>query len=266
MRALLRSLAYGAVLSALGTEPLQAQSATYHLHKETSGGLLLLKTADPDAGATTLLSSELKNQPPADYLIKAFNTPVGVPNIAGTIPAASTISVALWIRKTSNAGVLFPRVTINLNSASGAVLCNATGTTALTTTVARHTLTCTTTAPLAATAADRFYLWAGVNVARGAGSSRVKGDLRIEGKLNGNYDSQIVIPLPITAPVISVVAPSSGSIGTSVTINGSNFGTTQGTSEVAFNGAAGAPTNWSPTSITVPVPAGASTGPVLVTV
>src|SRR5262249_5445177 len=45
-----------------------------------------------------------------------------------------------------------------------------------------------------------------------------------------------------------------------------NFGATQGTSTVTFNGTTATPTSWSATSIVAPVPAGATTGPVAVTV
>jgi IPT/TIG domain len=68
------------------------------------------------------------------------------------------------------------------------------------------------------------------------------------------------------SPVISNVSPGSGPLGTSVTINGANFGATQGTSAVTFNGTAGTPTSWSATTIVVPVPTGATTGPLLVNV
>jgi len=51
-----------------------------------------------------------------------------------------------------------------------------------------------------------------------------------------------------------------------VTITGSNFGATQGTSTVIFNGTNATPTAWSATSVTVPVPASATTGNVIVTV
>lgn len=67
-------------------------------------------------------------------------------------------------------------------------------------------------------------------------------------------------------PVINTVTPNSGPFGTPVTIAGSNFGATQGTSTVTFNGVTATPTSWSASSITVPVPANASTGPVVVTV
>src|SRR6266487_2838997 len=71
---------------------------------------------------------------------------------------------------------------------------------------------------------------------------------------------------PPPAPTITGVSKASGVVGTSVTIEGANFGATQGTSKVAFNGTTGTPTSWSATSIVVPVPAGATTGSVVVTV
>ena len=67
-------------------------------------------------------------------------------------------------------------------------------------------------------------------------------------------------------PTITSLAPTSGPVGTAVTITGTNFGATQGTSTVTFNGTTATPTSWSATSIVVPVPAGATTGNVVVTV
>jgi IPT/TIG domain-containing protein len=69
------------------------------------------------------------------------------------------------------------------------------------------------------------------------------------------------------APVTLTLTPASGFIGTSVTVSGSNFGETQGTSTVTFNGvSAGTATSWSDTQIVVVVPGGATTGPVVITV
>jgi uncharacterized repeat protein (TIGR01451 family) len=51
-----------------------------------------------------------------------------------------------------------------------------------------------------------------------------------------------------------------------VTVTGSNFGTSQGSSTVTFNGVGVTITGWSDTQITVTVPAGSTTGPVVVTV
>ena len=68
------------------------------------------------------------------------------------------------------------------------------------------------------------------------------------------------------APAISSLSPASGAVGTPVTIAGSNFGATQGSSTVTFNGTAATPASWSATSIATPVPVGATTGAVIVTV
>jgi IPT/TIG domain-containing protein len=67
-------------------------------------------------------------------------------------------------------------------------------------------------------------------------------------------------------PRLTLLMPNSGPIGTVVTITGINFGTTQGTSRVTFNGTAATPTNWSATSIVAPAPTGAITGNVVVTI
>src|SRR5438045_1755551 len=67
-------------------------------------------------------------------------------------------------------------------------------------------------------------------------------------------------------PAISSLSPTLGAVGASVTITGSTFGGTRGTSTVTFNGVAASPTSWSDTSIIVPVPSGATTGNVVVTV
>jgi glucose/arabinose dehydrogenase/PKD repeat protein len=69
-----------------------------------------------------------------------------------------------------------------------------------------------------------------------------------------------------TAPSITSLNPTSGMVATPVTIAGANFGATPGASTVTFNGTVAAPTSWSATSVVVPVPAGATTGPVVVTV
>src|SRR6267154_2029735 len=76
--------------------------------------------------------------------------------------------------------------------------------------------------------------------------------------------SPFTIVLP---PSITSLSQTSGPAGTSITITGTNFGATQGTSTVMFNGvAAAAASAWSTTSITVLVPVGATTGNVVVTV
>src|SRR5271157_5001574 len=71
---------------------------------------------------------------------------------------------------------------------------------------------------------------------------------------------------PVPAPNITMLSVSSGPVGTPVTITGTNFGTTQGTSTVTFNGTLAEATSWGATGIVTAVPSGATTGDVVVTV
>jgi YD repeat-containing protein len=76
----------------------------------------------------------------------------------------------------------------------------------------------------------------------------------------GGASNSVNFPV-IPPPSISSLTPTSGTVNTAVTIAGSGFGIPQGTSVVKFNGTAATPTSWSDSSIVVPVPAGATTGP-----
>jgi YD repeat-containing protein len=67
-------------------------------------------------------------------------------------------------------------------------------------------------------------------------------------------------------PVISSVTPHAGIAGTTITVDGTRFGSTQGSSTVTFNGSPGSPTSWSDSSIVVPVPTSATSGNIVVTV
>jgi hypothetical protein len=68
-------------------------------------------------------------------------------------------------------------------------------------------------------------------------------------------------------PSLTSLSPTSGPSGTAVTITGTGFGSTRGSSTVTFNGTAATsfPT-WNATTISTTVPSGATTGPVVVTV
>jgi hypothetical protein len=77
--------------------------------------------------------------------------------------------------------------------------------------------------------------------------------------------SEVMYDAP-SGPNIDSLSPSTGPVGTLVTISGANFGDTQGSSSVGFNGAAALATFWSATSIVVLVPANATSGSAVVTV
>jgi hypothetical protein len=75
------------------------------------------------------------------------------------------------------------------------------------------------------------------------------------------------MPLAISgAPVITSLDYTWGSVGTSITITGYNFGYSQGTSTLTFyNNKAATVTSWDNTQIVVTVPLGATTGNVTIT-
>ena len=90
---------------------------------------------------------------------------------------------------------------------------------------------------------------------------------------NGQGSNAVAFIVPdsgLGEPVIDSLSSGSGPDGTVVTIEGEHFGSflgvSQGTSGVSFNGVWGQPAYWSETQIQVPVPAGAPSGLVTVTV
>ncbi len=78
------------------------------------------------------------------------------------------------------------------------------------------------------------------------------------------FDNVSVSSTAIPAPVITSISATTGSIGSQVTITGANFGSTQGGSAVLLNGSAVTINTWSGTAITFTIPAGATSGPLLV--
>jgi RHS repeat-associated protein len=69
----------------------------------------------------------------------------------------------------------------------------------------------------------------------------------------------------VAAPSITSFTPDSGTVGTAVTITGTNFDPDASKNEVRVNGALATVTAASATSLTAPVPGGATTGPITVT-
>ncbi len=66
-------------------------------------------------------------------------------------------------------------------------------------------------------------------------------------------------------PEITNVTPGNGQVGDPIVIDGTDFGAAQGTGGVTFNGTAAVVTAWGDLQITVTVPAGATTGDIVVT-
>src|SRR3954471_8087132 len=107
--------------------------------------------------------------------------------------------------------------------------------------------------------------WSGTSIVAPVPSGATTGIVVVT--VGGVASNGFVFTVTTTAtPTVTSLTPTSGPVGTSVTIAGANFGATQGTSKVTFNGTTATPTSWSASSIAVPVPAGATTGSVIVTV
>jgi YD repeat-containing protein len=247
--------------------PTGGATSTYHLHKEasTTTGLFQLKPGGPDGTSLAIQTTDLKSQTSGWFVLQQFDTQAGVPNVSGIIPAGSTVSFNLWMKKTADFGVLLPMMRAKLNTSTGTSLCEQTGSSGLTSTLNLYALSCTTSVDVVVSPSDRLYLWVAVNLTTGPGNHSVKGELDVEGTLNGNYDSRIVVPTIIVPPVLSTLSTSVGQVGQPVTLTGLNFGTTQELSTVTFGGLAAPIASWSDTSVSVTVPTGTIGGPVVMT-
>jgi regulation of enolase protein 1 (concanavalin A-like superfamily) len=105
--------------------------------------------------------------------------------------------------------------------------------------------------------------WSATSIALTIPSGATTGNFIVTvASLPSNALNFIVAP----APTISGLSKSSGKSGTSVEIDGMNFGSTQGSGTVSLSGAPATATSWSDTAIVVTVPDGVPSGPFSVTV
>jgi large repetitive protein len=79
-----------------------------------------------------------------------------------------------------------------------------------------------------------------------------------------NTPANIIFTVP--PPQVNSVSPTVGIVGSSVTISGSGFQTSKGTSTVVLNNTTASTTSWSDTQIVATVPSGATSGPAVITV
>lgn len=78
------------------------------------------------------------------------------------------------------------------------------------------------------------------------------------------FSGNALVTAPIN-PKVTGVNPPTGQEGQNVTVTGSNFGATQGSSTITIDGLPAEVVSWSDTKIVIKVPPGASTGAVVVT-
>ncbi|WP_173221573.1 IPT/TIG domain-containing protein [Paenibacillus alba] len=112
------------------------------------------------------------------------------------------------------------------------------------------------------TAAAAITSWSNTSITAVVPSGLAAGSYQVVANVNGaasNSQAFTVTSASIT-PSVSSLSPVSGAAGSSVTITGTNFGSTQGASTVKFGAIAAAVTSWSSTSIQATVPSGLAAG------
>lgn len=164
----------------------------------------------------------------------ATSGPISLQNTFETATSAASFTVAQIIDIFPTAGPEGTSVTINGAGFTGAFAVSFGGTAASFTFVDDGKITAT--------------------VPVGAATGVIK--IRIPGGAIGSSTTFTLLPY------LSSFAPTSGFVGTAVTITGSRF---TGTTAVTFNGTSATPVVNSDTQITTSVPAGATTGPIEVT-
>lgn len=238
-------------------------SPVYHLHNATGSApgtnLLSLDAAAPPSAF--LQSPNLKGQGPGFINIYVFTTALGS---VGVIPPGATVTFSFWMNETTAVSGLFPSPTLAYLTAGGIIggICSPTSPTALTTTLTEFQFSCTVPNAVPLDSGNDFWLYVEVSWTSNIKQS-VQVQVYFDGTPNGNYDSQVTIPEVLT-PVIGSLSPNPGTPGTAVTIDGSSFGATQGTSTVSFGGVPASVTSWGNTQIVATAPCAA--GPVVVTV
>lgn len=104
--------------------------------------------------------------------------------------------------------------------------------------------------------------WANTEIVATVPSGSMSGAAAVN--QNGLYSNQI--PFTTVEPSITSVTPISGTGGTQITITGTNFGATQGSSTILFNGALTSATSWNNSSIVATMSAYATSGNLVVIV
>jgi RHS repeat-associated protein len=115
------------------------------------------------------------------------------------------------------------------------------------------------------TAATSISTWVSTSIVATVPSGATTGDVIVTvfGVRNADGHTFTVTSSGSGSPFISSLSPGQGAVGTSVSIIGTNFGSS---GVVKFNGVTASTSNWTSTGITATVPSGATTGDVIVTV
>ena len=105
--------------------------------------------------------------------------------------------------------------------------------------------------------------WSDTQITTTVPSTTVTGGVKVT---VGGVASNTTVDFVVPAPQITSISPSSGIVGTQVTVTGSGFQTTVGSSHLWIGGPYATIVSWSNTQIVATVVTGAVTGPVSVNI
>ena len=215
---------------------------------------LLMNVAMGGSGGGAINGATLPQPMDVDYVRLYQQTDTQPPTVIGVFPGGGATAVATSTPITATFSEAMAPATINTGTVvlqSGATVVPATVTYTAATRIASLT-------PTSLLADLTTYT---VTVKGGAGGVTDPAGNPMASDTAWSFTTTTSAP-----PFITNVSPPSGEAGTAITITGSNFGQTVATGTVTFNGAAAIATSWSTTSIVVPVPTGATSGNLVVTV
>jgi hypothetical protein len=175
--------------------PPAAASVQYFMHTDFSqmtAGARQLKPTPPDSPSLTRTSGNMKGRPPGKTWLGWWDTQLGIPGYEGEIPTGSTVTVTLWMNKTTNWGTVFPYAYMRMNDTAGALFCEATGTTPLSTTLSPYTFSCATTQPITMWPTDRLIVFPGYSMTVGPGNHNMEIQMQLKGTSNSNF----IVPNP----------------------------------------------------------------------
>jgi hypothetical protein len=224
----------------------------------------LSPTSGPVGASVTITGTNFSTTPASNVVefngTKATVASATATSLAVTVPSAATTgNVIVSTSGVNTNGLNFtvlpiPTIT-SLSLTSGAIGASVTITgTNFSTTPTSNTVTFNGTA---ATVTSATATTLAVTVPTGATTGSVV--VTVAGVASKGKTFTVV-----AAPSITSLSPTSGAVGASVTITGTNFGTTVAANTVTFNGTTATLTSASKTKIVVPVPSGATTGNVVV--
>lgn len=187
-------------------------------------------------------------------------TYVSATSLTATVPASLVANAGAATVTVSTTAGTSNNFTFTINAASPTIsaLSPPSGTAGSTVTISGSHFGSTQGTVSIGGAAATVTSWTDSSISATVPSGLSTGSASLIVTTSGNLTASSTFTVNASGASISSINPSSGAVGTLVTISGSDFGTTKGT--VSFGGTATTVTSWTDSSITATVPSGLSVG------